>query len=207
MKTILLTGAAGSIGKFIIKKFYKKYVIICLDKDFNKKFSWNISMLKGYNSIFSKKISNYETFFLRFYNLHEELRNINCNCILILGWNKLIYFQAIFYAIKNKIPILLRCENNLNSDISLIKKLIKIFIFPIFFSFFNKIFYIGKLNKFFYLYYKVKKSKLIFAPYFVDNNFFNIKKKIKLKIFNILFVGKFIDRKRPLDILKIYTLP
>lgn len=36
MKTILLTGAAGSIGHFIIKKFYKKYRIICLDKDFKK---------------------------------------------------------------------------------------------------------------------------------------------------------------------------
>ena len=201
--------ALSKVKKFNSKVFYASDQGINknkLDKDFNKKFSWNISMLKGYNFIFSKKISNYESFFLRFYNFHEELRNINCNCILILGWNKLIYFQAIFYAIKNKIPILLRCENNLNSDISLTKKLIKIFIFPIFFSFFDKIFYIGKLNKFFYLYYRVKKSKLIFAPYFVDNNFFNINKKIKSKIFNILFVGKFIDRKRPLDILKIAQL-
>jgi glycosyltransferase involved in cell wall biosynthesis len=201
--------ALSKVKKFNSKIFYASDQGINknkLDKEFNKKFSWNISMLKGYNFSFSKKNTQYESFFLRFYNLHDELRNINCNCILILGWNKLIYFQAFFFAIINKIPILLRSENNLNVDNSLIKKSIKSFFFPIFFFFFRKIFYIGKLNKFFYLYYKVKKSKLVFAPYFVDNNFFKIKKKKIHKKFNILFVGKFIDRKRPLEILKIAEL-
>ncbi len=197
-----------------IKKFNTKIFYACdqgvnknkLDKDFNRKIVWNISMLKGYNFVFGKKNKNYDSFFLRFANLDKQLSNMNCNSILILGWNKLVYFQAILFAIKNKIPILLRCENNLNADISKIKKLIKKIVFPIFFSIFSKIFYIGKLNKLFYLHYKVKKSKLYFAPYFVDNNFFDIKKIKKNKIFNILFVGKFIERKRPFDILKIAEL-
>ena len=33
MKTILLTGACGSIGNAIIKSFYKKYKLLCIDKD------------------------------------------------------------------------------------------------------------------------------------------------------------------------------
>lgn len=38
----------------------------------------------------------------------------------------------------------------------------------------------------------------------MDNNFFNVIKKRKIcKYFNILFVGKFIARKNPFDILKI----
>lgn len=174
-----------------------------IDKDFNKKFSWNISMLSGYKFFFSKYDSNYEDWFLRFPNISKKLDKINCNCILILGWNKIIYFQAILYAIKKKIPIMLRAENNLNLNTNIFKKILKNIFFRILFSFFSKIFYIGKLNKFFYLYYGVKKSKLCSAPYFVDNNFFHKKIKKSNKTFNILFIGKFIKRKNPFDILKI----
>jgi hypothetical protein len=151
-----------------------------IDKDFNKRFVWNIPMLTGYKFFFSKKNSNYDSWFLRFINFSEKLKKINCNFILILGWNKLIYFQAILYAIQNKIPISLRAENNLDSSISTLKKIIKRIVFPIFFSLFRNIYYIGKLNKYFYLYYGVKKSKLYLAPYFIDNSFFYKKKILAL---------------------------
>jgi short-subunit dehydrogenase len=36
MKTILLTGAGGSIGSYIIKSFYKNYNLICVDKSKDK---------------------------------------------------------------------------------------------------------------------------------------------------------------------------
>ena len=152
-----------------------------IDKDFNKKFSWNISMLSGYKYFFSKSNNNYDDWFLSFPNISKQLHKINCNCILILGWNKIIYLQVIYYAIRKKIPLMLRCENNLNSNTNIFKKIFKKIFFRIFFSFFSKIFFIGKLNKSFYLHYGVKKSKLYSAPYFVDNNFFYKKKKKTLK--------------------------
>ena len=173
-----------------------------LDKDFNKKFSWNISMLSGYKFFFAKNNSNYNSWLLRFPNLYRELDKIHCNSILILGWNKIVYLQAILYAIRKKIPLILRAENNLNSEKNIIIKILKKMIFPILFSIFDKILYIGKLNKYFYLFYGVKKSKLIYAPYFVDNNFF-YKNKKRHKYFNILYIGKFIHRKNPFDILKV----
>lgn len=190
---------------------FKSYVFYATDlgvnkkkknKDFNLNFSWNIRMLSGYKFFFSKN-NIWNSWFLSFANLSEHLSRIKCNYILILGWNKAIYYQAIFYAIKKKIPIFLRAENNLDIEQNFLKKLLKIIIFPFFFLLFDKIFYIGKLNKIFYLFYGVKKNKLISTPYFVDNNFFYQKKKKYKKLFNILFVGTFIDRKRPFDILKI----
>lgn len=36
MKTLLLTGAGGSIGSYIVKSFYKKYNLICVDKNKSK---------------------------------------------------------------------------------------------------------------------------------------------------------------------------
>ena len=51
--------------------------------------------------------------------------------------------------------------------------------------------------------YRVKKNKLLFTPYFVNNNFFKKARKINNNTLNVLYVGKFISRKRPLDILKV----
>ena len=36
MKNILITGAAGDIGKKIIEKYHKKFIIICVDKNLKK---------------------------------------------------------------------------------------------------------------------------------------------------------------------------
>lgn len=173
-----------------------------INKDFNLKFSWNIKMLSGYKFFFSKN-NIWNNWFLSFANLEEKLDRIKCKYVLILGWNKAIYYQAILYAIKKKIPIFLRGENNLELRQNFFKKFIKKIIFRFFFSLFTGIFYIGKLNKIFYQFYGISENKLIAAPYFIDNNFFYQKKKKYKNVFNILFVGTFIDRKRPFDILKV----
>jgi len=174
-----------------------------IDEEFNKKFAWDVPMLDGYKFFFSKKNYNYNSWFLKYIGLSQQLKNIEADFILILGWNKLLYLQAFFYGIFNNIPILLRAENNLGSNNNFLKNFAKKILFPIFFSFFYKIFYIGKLNKYFYMHYGVKKNKLLFAPYFVDNDFF--KKRYPTNnhnVLNVLYVGKFISRKRPFDILQ-----
>ena len=69
----------------------------------------------------------------------------------------------------------------------------------------------GKLNKEFYLHHGVNKKKILPAPYFVDQKFFNIKKneniikkRLRLKEKKIIiFVGKLIYRKNPLEFLNL----
>jgi len=82
----------------------------------------------------------------------------------------------------------------------------------------NKFLYIGQQNRNFYLYYGVPSSKLLYAPYTVDNSFFilqaNKLRKDKIQLRNhygfsresvvILFSGKYIFKKRPLDLLKAF---
>lgn len=197
-------------GKVSIKK----------DLEFNEKFNWDIDASKGYNHFFPKKEGDIDSFFLGFSKLKEKFLANKINKVVIFGWNKLIYFQAIIAAISLNIPIYLRAENNLEKKNFFFKKFIKKFFFNFFFKLFDKIFYIGKLNKDFYKYYGVEKKKLIFTPYFVDINFFksnidfNQLKKIKSK-FNIkknnkvfLFVGKLIERKNPFLIIDYFkTMP
>jgi glycosyltransferase involved in cell wall biosynthesis len=119
--------------------------------------------------------------------------------------------KAIFWSFFFRIPIIIRAESNLLKKDALIKKALKKIIFYNFFKIFHKFLYIGKANYEYYKNYGVPNNKLIAGLYNVDNNFFQNfkinKKKLRsnLKINKnkiiYIFSGKFITRKRPLDIL------
>ncbi|HMZ73799.1 MAG TPA: glycosyltransferase family 4 protein, partial [Saprospiraceae bacterium] len=120
--------------------------------------------------------------------------------------------------------IWMRAENPLNqelrksSKVLLIKKiLLKHFLFRFFI---DKFLYIGSQNKEFYRYYGVKdEGRFIFTPYAVDNASFreeakrlhplkaSLKEELKIapdkKI--ILYSGKYIEKKRPIDLLKAFN--
>ena len=184
------------------------------DLEFNVNFNWDIELLKGYNYFFStnqtKEINDWR---LSFNNLEKYLKRKKYDAVLIFGWNKLLYWKSFYLAKKMRIPIILRVETNFYSEINLIKKRLKIFILKILFRYINFFLYIGKFNKEFYQFLEVPKQKLFPAFYFVDNNFFFKKKKNTLKNqLNIqnkkicLFAAKFIDRKNPLEFIKLAIL-
>ena len=188
-----------------------------LDHEFLVKIKWDINtkLLDGYTSYFPKKqkykINNFKLSFPRIENFLKEK---NFNAILILGWSNLHYLRAILFGLKNSVKLILRAENNLKKKNNIFKKIFKFFIFRFLFRCFDYFLSIGVLNKYFFLYYGVEKKKILQAPYFVDNDFFKIKvdknilkKKLKLdKKKIILFVGKLIKRKRPIDFLKLAKL-
>jgi len=96
----------------------------------------------------------------------------------------------------------------------------KIVLRYLLFPFIQKFLYIGSESKKFFEYYEVPPDKLLFTPYSVDNEWFKIlskenhsrqlllKQELTLpadkKI--ILFTGKYIEKKRPLDIIKAIHL-
>lgn len=185
-----------------------------VDPEFLRKIKWNINsnMLQGYESKFSKKQKyNIDDFRLNYHRIENELTKENFDYVLILGWNNLHYLKAIYFAIKRNIKIILRVETNLKSTKNFIKNFIKNYFLRFFFKKVSYFLSIGKLNKEFYLYHGVENKKILPAPYFVDNNFFDFKsnkKKLKKK-FNfekkqiILFVGKLINRKNPFEFLEL----
>ena len=187
------------------------------DHEFLQKLKWDINkdILKGYQNFFPKK-QRYEIndFRIRFENIEKIFLKEKIKYILVFGWNNLHYLSSIYYAYKHNIKIILRVETNLNSTKSYFKNLLKKIFLKYFFKMFSNFLVIGKLNKEFYLYHKVPSKKLSKGLYFVDNDFFrlnNSKKKLKKKYkFHkkkiVLFVGKFIQRKNPLEFLKLAKL-
>lgn len=206
-----------------LKKYNLKPIVFFaskhgIDKKFDHEFlnmiSWDINsnLLSGYKSYFSNNQKySVNDFRLSFKNIEKILLKENIDFILVLGWNNIHYLKSIYYSYKHKFQIILRVETNLYSTKSLLKKIIKKIFLRFFFNLFDKFLYIGKLNKNFYLKNNVPLKKLVSAPYFVDNEFFDlkiskfkVKKKLKIKEKKVvLFVGKLLSRKNPLEFIRL----
>lgn len=194
------------------------------DKGFGQKVNWDIPLLDGYEHEFLKNSSNSKgmnTGFLDAINwsIFKVLRKSNDKVIIVNGWAYLsdwfLFLAAKLYGKK----VWMRAEMPWNQEElkpKSIKKSIKYFLFKylIFKFFIEKCLYIGSQNKKYYLMHGVQESRLIFAPYAVDNERFQRLKndgssarqkwKIDEKQIIILYSGKLIDKKRPLDLLRAF---
>jgi len=198
------------------------------DAGFGQNVKWDVPLLEGYNSFFLNNWRKKQAMNNRMFNAFNPgvikvLLKSNDKIVVINGWS---YFTDWIILLPSPFlgkKIWLRCENPLNQEllrsgkVKLIKQLIlKHFLFKLFI---DKFLYIGSENKKFFEYYGVKeKSRLIFTPYSVDND--SLQKKyielqpkreiienklgIQSNKKNILFTGKYISKKRPLDLLKAF---
>lgn len=198
------------------------------DKGFSVRFSWDTPLLDGYDYTFIKNFREGQFMQNKFWDIfnpgiistiwrsHEKI-------IIVNGWS---YSTNWLVFITGKLAgkeIWLRAENPLNQEIRkrpIIIFLKKIILRHILFRLLvNKFLFIGSQNRQFYEFYGVSdSSKFIFTPYSVNNDFFREKHKelfpirenlrnligISKDTFVFLFSGKYIHKKRPLDLLKAY---
>lgn len=201
-----------------------------IDKGFGREIIWDIPLLRGYHHTFLKNITNTKTLDNRFFSainpgVVKTIANYKGKVIIVNGWSYfstwLVFITAFFYRKK----VWIRAESPLNQETkkSTINYFIKsILLKNILFRFFiDKFLFIGKQNKEFYKYFGVlSNEKLIYTPYAVNNTQFrnyyleNKQNKESFLIKNnlptnkkiILFTGKFIEKKRPLDLLAAFSL-
>jgi len=194
------------------------------DKGFGQKVSWDIPLLDGYNYVFLKNASRSKGMNTRFFDainwsIFKVLRQSNDKVVIVNGWAYLsdwfVFLGAKIYGKK----VWMRAEMPWNQEElkpKTVKKSLKFFLFKyvVFKYFIDKYLYIGSQNKKYYLMHGVKESRLIFAPYAVDNHRFQSIKvdgssarqkwEINEKQAIILYSGKLIEKKRPIDILKAF---
>jgi len=195
--------------------FYKNGSVKSYDDNFQKSFKWDGSLLKyyKYEFIVEQKSNNKISNILHFLSKIKQYIK-NSDAVLVFGWNNFYYLSIILYTyISSKILILLAENNLLKKQNFLIKKIKRIIIY-FFLKFFDYFLSIGTNNKNYYLYHGVKNKKIYQIFYTVDTNFFknfnsnfafSKKKKnffIKKKNFIFIWVGKFIERKNPIEVIK-----
>lgn len=197
-----------------------------IDKGFGTEVNWDIPLLEGYNYKFLKNNSWVPSIFKGFFGLlnfeiFKVVKREKESFLVIHGWAFAINFLAVAAGKLSGLKLCLRAENPLNQELLKSKRALflrKIFFKYFWFRLFDYFFYIGSQNKKLYEYYGVKKEKLVFTPYAVDNDRFRaeyekykdkkpeLRKELGLpadkKI--ILYSGKYIPKKRPMDLLQAY---
>jgi len=196
------------------------------DPEFGKEIEWDIPFLSGFKYKFLKNLSSKPSpTFLGQINLGIilELWANRYDALMVFGWNSFTNWIAFFTAFLRGTPVLLLGENPLNQELlkPAWKRTVKKILFgKILFLLISALLYIGEQNKRFYKYYGVSGEKLFFVPYAVDNDrFITASKSLRAKRKSlrqeagipenatvILFVGKLIEKKRPMDLLRAYEM-
>jgi glycosyltransferase involved in cell wall biosynthesis len=195
-----------------------------IDKGFGFKIEWDIPLLEGYKYSFLKNSSFSKSMNCRFFDavnfdIIRIFKNFKNEIVVLNSWSYCSDWFVLFLSKLYGNKVWLRVEMPWNQHILLKKsyfRKIKYFIFKniVFKYFIDKFLYIGTENKKYYLNHGVKSNKLIFAPYAVDNNRFQscfidrfvTRNKWDIDKDNIivLFSGKLINKKRPMDLLKAF---
>lgn len=194
-----------------------------MDKQFGVQVIWDIPLLQGYKHRFLKNRSFRPSIFKGFWGLMNTgiiryLFRKKKSVVIVHGW---AYFTHVLTLIIAKLAghrVCLRAETPLNQELkkSRLVTTLKHIYLRFLFLFVDRFLYIGTQNKLFYRHLGVKERRLFFTPYSVDNARFGAiaasvtrqqaREMTGLppgkKIF--LFSGKYISKKRPLDLLKAF---
>jgi glycosyltransferase involved in cell wall biosynthesis len=191
---------------------------------FGVDFEWDVPLLEGYPYRFLKNVSSSPG--LQSFGgcdtpeLYDLIRPENYDALLVLGWARKSFIQGILAARRNHVPVLLRGDSQLGTMRSYFKRAVKYVPYRLLLPRINAHLYVGKRNREYLRHYGVREERLFFSPHFIDNDFFatraakirdqraEIRRQWEIPddAFCILFVGKFIPKKRPLDLVKAAQL-
>lgn len=189
------------------------------DREFGQTFAWDIDTLSGYTHRFldvgeRATPSSFWKCRLR-ERLRDRLRASHASALWIQGWQVAAYWQAVREARSAGVEVWLRGESNDLAPQPPWKRRLKRVTHGWLFRRVDRFFYIGAANRRLYQEFGVIEAKLYPAPYAVDNERFAIQaaalrpRRAALReqwgipedAFCVLFCGKFITKKRPLDLV------
>ncbi len=198
------------------------------DAEFGVEIKWDIPLLSGYKYKFLKNYARYETLNsfagLLNFGIIRELYKAPRGIIWIHGWNYATLLLAIFFGKLFGHRVFIRGENTAiieNNKPNTFTKRIKNFWFSkVIFKMADAFLAVGNQNMDYFRQLGVPESRIFFAPYCVDNerfiDFYQKNKSDKNIIRHqlgipldkkvIICSGKFIEKKRPLDLLNALAL-
>lgn len=187
--------------------------------DFGVAFKWDTPLLEGYPNTFLKNVARVPGFHFSGCDTPEIATLINSkkyDAWIINGWKVKSDWQAIKSCWKNEVPMLIRGDSHLLDRKSLLKRIAKRAVLGRWVPRFDRYLTVGKLNEDFYRFYGANPRKFSPVRHFVDNERFaqqarkwrlqrlelRGKWQIRANAVVALFAGKFIEKKRPLDVVQ-----
>jgi glycosyltransferase involved in cell wall biosynthesis len=190
------------------------------DQGFGRDVQWDIPLLGGYDSIFLRNRSwrrGLDSFWGALNpDVVRWIIRQRYDAVLVYGWARATNLLAITAALASNTALLLRGETNLLNFLPPVKKHLKAAVLKPLFAATSGFLTIGRHNSEFYRAFGVPAHKIHLTPYSVDNDYWFAQadqfssRKAELKgnlgfepeTPVILFSGKLISSKRPLDVLR-----
>jgi glycosyltransferase involved in cell wall biosynthesis len=190
------------------------------DEGFGKTFAWDIDLLSGYSHRFLQTAAGASP--ASFWRcrvterLRDRLREVSAKFVWIQGWQVAAYWQAVREAKAVGAQVWLRGESNDLARTPYWKRPLKRVVLGELFRRVDAALYIGSANRRFYEKFGIDVSRLHPAPYCVDNARFKAQAAplrgergrlrehwgISEDAFCVLFCGKFVGKKRPMDVVQ-----
>lgn len=194
------------------------------DREFGTTFAWDIDLLSGYPHRFLAGAERASPGAFWGCRLHEPLapllRKAGATALWLQGWQVAGYWQAARAATAAGVEVWLRGESNDLAITPIWKRPIKWLALKLLFGWVDRFLTIGAANRRLYRRYGVPDDKLFPAPYAVDNARFARQAEVARRqrdalrrhwgiasdAFCVVFCGKFIAKKRPMDLVRAAAL-
>jgi glycosyltransferase involved in cell wall biosynthesis len=191
---------------------------------FGVEFDWDVPLLSGYPFSFLKNVARvpgdgrfggFDT-----PKIKEIIRRHEYDVVMVNGWNYKSAWQAIRACWKTGVKVLVRSDSHLHTPRGFFARIAKAAVYPRFVSRFDGCLAVGKWSREYFLRYGAKPERVFLVPHAVDNLFFScgaerarpmrseLRKKWGLDPEAIVFAfaGKFIEKKRPMDVVRAVDL-
>lgn len=184
---------------------------------FGVEFEWDVPLLEGYSYQFLHNVAQHPTIGT-FTGLNTpEIKDIiareRFDAFLISGWNYQSAWQAMRACWKTRTPVMTRGDSHLHTSRHPLKTALKYPFYRWFISKFDACLAVGGWSREYYKYYGAHSDHIFFVPHVIDDAFFAreaerlspqrsaLRQQWNLRDNAIVFVfvGKFIEKKRPLD--------
>ncbi|MBV6440277.1 MAG: D-inositol-3-phosphate glycosyltransferase [Saprospiraceae bacterium] len=193
------------------------------DRQFGVSVKWDVPILEGYKHRFLSNISPRPSVYSFAGLINPGIVSLlwklpKKSIIIVHGWNYITHWLAFFFAPLFGHTLCLRAESPFIHEAgkSGLKHCLRNTALRGIFRRINRFLYIGTQNRLFYQHFGIRDGQLIHTPYSIDNQRFQNeaakllpqKKALRRQLslpedaFIVLFTGKFIAKKRPLDLLK-----
>ena len=189
------------------------------DPGFGRALAWDIDLLSGYPHEFMDVHIGPQQDRFTWLRLKpgfiDRLRADGVSVLWVNGWQVLAYWQAVRAAKRCGIEIWLRGETNRRSNRGGLAQSLKWLLLQRLLNRVDRFLTIGSANRAFYLRLGYRREQMVMAPYGVDNRRFaeqagaaqlerdalRVRWGIPRDAFCFLSVGKFVPKKRPLDLV------
>lgn len=180
-------------------------------------FDWDIDLLSGYKCEFLNNVSaspGLDHFTgVDTPEIGRRLRSGKFETVLLMGWFRMCFHQALWSAKLHGLPVLVRGDSHLDTPRTMSKRWAKELTYPVFLRFFDGALVVGKRNREYWRHYHYPESRMFDSPHCVDNKWFashatesarfDLRTKLGIApdVKLVLFAGKLAPFKRPVDVI------